>query len=299
MRISERQRYKTTTNRVDRARQSNVDSLEKISTLKRINKLSDDPIGAGRVIRGRDRLEGIEQFRRNVDFSRGFLDKTENAVQSIGENLMRAKELAVGLANSTYDDKSREATSREVRQIMSEVVKLANTSYANRFVFSGFRTATPAMSDEGKYLGDDGTILVQVDDGDFRQMNIQSRYLFEADTNEKEKGHFNMVDSLQMLFEGLTGNDVDEIRRALDELDHQLQKTTSYQANIGALAKALESGGKKLEGESIQIQTQLSQIEDVDMFTASSDFHRSESILQSTLLASNKMLQPSLLNFMQ
>ena len=130
-------------------------------------------------------------------------------------------------------------------------------------------------------------------------MNIQSRYLFEADTNEKEKGHFNMVDSLQMLFEGLTGNDVDEIRRALDELDHQLQKTTSYQANIGALAKALESGGKKLEGESIQIQTQLSQIEDVDMFTASSDFHRSESILQSTLLASNKMLQPSLLNFMQ
>ena len=35
------------------------------------------------------------------------------------------------------------------------------------------------------------------------------------------------------------------------------------------------------------------------MFKASSDFKQTEAILQSTLMASNKLLQPSLMNFLQ
>ena len=44
---------------------------------------------------------------------------------------------------------------------------------------------------------------------------------------------------------------------------------------------------------------ELSKTEDVDMFKASSDFKQTEAILQSTLMASNKLLQPSLMNFLQ
>jgi flagellar hook-associated protein 3 FlgL len=38
---------------------------------------------------------------------------------------------------------------------------------------------------------------------------------------------------------------------------------------------------------------------DADAFAAVSDFKKTETILQSTLLAANKVLQPSLLNFLQ
>ncbi len=299
MRISERQRYKTTSNRVDNARQQNVDTLEQISTLKRINRISDDPIGAGKVIRGRDRIENLGQYQQNVEFSKGYLEKSEVAIRGIADNLIRAKELGIAMANSSYDADGRIATSREIRQILSEVVKLANSNYAGRYVFSGFRTGTPPLSEEGKYLGDDGAMFLQTEDGDFRQTNMQARYLFEADPQERSQGHFNMVDTLQMLFDGLTADNIDNIRRSLDELDYQLQKATSYQATAGSLFTALDSAGKKLEAEQVDSQVRQSKVEEVDMFKASSDFHRSESILQSTLLASNKMLQPSLLNFMQ
>jgi flagellar hook-associated protein 3 FlgL len=43
----------------------------------------------------------------------------------------------------------------------------------------------------------------------------------------------------------------------------------------------------------------LSEIEDADALKVTSDFKKTEATLQSTLLASNKVLQPSLLNFMQ
>jgi flagellar hook-associated protein 3 FlgL len=44
---------------------------------------------------------------------------------------------------------------------------------------------------------------------------------------------------------------------------------------------------------------QLSGVEDADMYDATSEFKRTETALQSTLQASTKLLQPSLLNFMQ
>jgi flagellar hook-associated protein 3 FlgL len=43
----------------------------------------------------------------------------------------------------------------------------------------------------------------------------------------------------------------------------------------------------------------LSNIVDADAFEVMSDFKKTETILQSTLLAANKALQPSLLNFLQ
>lgn len=299
MRISERQRYRVTNNRVGRARQSNVDMLEKISTLKRINKLSDDPSGAAKSIRYRDRIDNLDQFKSNIEFSKGYLDKTETAIQTMADNLMRAQELAISLSNATYDASSRDAGSKELKQIMNEIVNQANTTYAGRFIFSGFRTNTPSMGSEGRYLGDDGAMFLQVDDGDFRQINMQARYLFEATEGERDQGHFNMVDALDILHSGLTDNNIDNIRIGMKELNHQIQKTTSYQATLGSLYHALESGENKVSNETIQAKEILSKVEEVDMFKASSDFHRSESILQSTLLASNKMLQPSLLNFMQ
>lgn len=299
MRISEKQRYQITQARVNRARGTNADSLEKISTLKRINRLSDDPIGSGRAVRTKDRLNAIQQFQQNVEFSKGYLEKTESALQTISDNLIRAKELSVAMSNSTYDGGSRSATAKEVKQLINEVVQAANTTYADRYVFSGFRISTPALSNEGHFLGDDGAVFLQVEDGDFRQINLQSRYLFEATPTEQSQGHFDMLTALNMLHDGLETDDVDAIRIAMDELDNQIAKTSSHRATLGALFHALEAGGQKLEQDKDYTREVLANIEEVDMFKASSDFHQNETVLQSTLLASNKMLQPSLLNFMQ
>lgn len=299
MRVSERQRYFTSNERVTKARELNDHTLEQISTLKRINRVSDDPIGTSQLIRGRDRLKTIEKFQSNIEFSKGYLEKTESAVQSMGETLMRAQELAVGLSNGTYDESSRDAASKEVKQLMNELVSLGNTTYAGRFVFSGFRTGTPALSQEGDFLGDDGSVFLEVDTNDFRPINAQARYLFEVDATERGLGHFNMYDCLQMLYDGLSDNNLGSIRESMAELDHQIKKTTSYQASIGSLTQALEKGGQKLDSENTHVKTMLSKVEEVDMFKASSDFKRTETILQSTLMATNKMLQPSLLNFMQ
>lgn len=299
MRVSERHRYEISNRHIQNAKWDNAKTLETLSTQKRINNLSDDPVGATYALRMRDRVETLKQFQKNVEFSQGYLDRAETAISTIQDNLIRAKELGIGMANDTYASNSREAAAREVKEIMNEVVQLANSTYNNRYIFSGFRTQTPALDLGGKYLGDDGAIYLQTSEGNFRQINIQARNLFEATPEEQNMRHINMIDSIDTLYAGLMENDKDLIYRAIDELDFQMEKTSSYQASVGAMYSALSGTSKRLELDEESSTISLSKLIDADVYKATSDYKRAETVLQSTLLASSKLLQPSLLNFMQ
>jgi flagellar hook-associated protein 3 FlgL len=299
MRVSERMRYDKAATRIDSAKTNNADVLNVLTTQKRINKISDDPLGSARVIRERSRMSELKQLEKNIEFSKGYLERAESAVSGIHENLIRAKELSIALANSTYGADSREAAAREVSELIKNVISLANTSYAGRYVFSGFRTETPAIDENGNYVGDDGQIYLQIDPSTHQPINIQARNLFDPTPIEQERKHVGLVNTLNLLYEGLMKSDKSQVFKAMDELDFNLEKTSSYQATIGARSKALEVAQNRIADMGDHAEETVSQIEDADIFKASSDFKKTETVLQSTLMASNKLLQPSLLNFMQ
>ncbi len=299
MRISERHRYTVATERMEGAKSRNTKALEVLSTQKRINDVSDDPIGMTNIITKRDRIDALKTYQRNISFSKGFLDVAESSLQGISDKLMRARELAIAMANDTYAIDSRQATAREIKEIINEVIQLGNATYNNRYVFSGFRTKTPPLSSDGNFNGDDGVIYLQVEDKNLRQINIPGRELFNTNEEERQKGHFNLVDGLEVLKSGLENDDKQAIYKAIEEIGFQLEKSTSYQARIGAVWGAIDKAEKRIESQIEQEISALSKIEDADVYEATSDFKRTESILQSTLMASNKLLQPSLLNFMQ
>ncbi|MCX6131076.1 MAG: flagellar hook-associated protein FlgL, partial [Proteobacteria bacterium] len=293
MRISDRQRYELANSRVDKAKTDNTDMLEQLSTQKRINKVSDDPIAMGQSLRRKTQISNFDQFIKNIEFSKGFLERSEAALTGISDNLIRAKELSVTLSNSTYGPGSREAAAGEIKEIIDGVVSLANSSYGSRYLFGGFRTQTPPVSQDGNFLGDDGAIFLQIDDGTFRQINLQARNLFEPNVDERAKKHFGMIATLQILHDSLHTNDVEGIRVAMEELDFQTEKTSSYQATLGAIYNAIENTANKIELNRELTQADLSRLEDSDTYKVTSDFKRTESVLQSTLMASNKLLQPS------
>ena len=299
MRISERMRYGQVERRVNEAKDANARAMDRLSTQKDVTKLSDNPIGATQIIRMRDKITDVKDFQKNVEFSQGFLQRSDTALQSISDSLIRAKELAVAMSNDTYDKNSRDATAREIKELKDQVVNLANTTFNGRYIFAGFRNQTPPVTADGNYAGDDGAIFLQLTPGNFRQINLPGRYLFEASPEEQSQGHFNMVHTLEVLYDGLHNNDKESIHKALGELDFQMGKASSAQATIGAMENTLKDASQQLGTQEVQMRERLSKVQDTDMYKATSEFKRTEAVLQGTLMASNKLLQPSLLNFMQ
>lgn len=299
MRVSEKQRFIIANRHVDHSKEQNAQALKQLSSQKRINELHDDPVGVARIIKHKAVLSDFDNFQKNVNFSLGFTEIAESSLSSIADRLSRASELAIAMSNDTYANDSRRATAKEIEEIANQVVQLANTKYNGKSIFSGFRTDAPTLDQNGSFLGDDGAIFLQVGHEEHKRINLSGRDIFDSDEMQKEKGHMNMIHSLEVLKDAMIADDKDLIYKMVDEISFQIEKTNSFQASIGSVWQSLEQVQKRLDMSKEEEIKRISRIEDADIFQSTSDFKRTESILQSTLLASNKFLQPSLLNFMQ
>ncbi len=299
MRVAENQRYRQVNDQVSKAKSANARSLDDISTQKTIREISDNPVGLTRAIRYKDQIGSYEQHVRNMDLTKGYMDTSEQALTGLTDNLIRAKELSIAMSSDTYDAASRDSAAREIREIINEVVLAGNANYSGRYVFAGFRNQTPPVTEDGNFIGDDGKIFVEVSPGAFRPINIPARTLFSTSDEDRKLGHFNLVQALQNTYEGMTHNDKATIQKSMSELEFHMEKVTSYQASIGGMWNSINNTQQRVARDIDASKATLSEIEDADAFQVTSDFKKTEAILQSTLLASNKVLQPSLLNFLQ
>lgn len=297
-RVSERQRYDSTNTRIGSARQNADDAQQTVLSGRKLRKVSDDPVAMIRTLKNRNQIDNIGQYRKNLEFGRGYLAKTEESLMSMNEILMRAVELGVQLSNGSYDAAARKSTSEEVRQMMEHAVGLGNSKFGSRFVFGGFQTLTPPVSPNGEYLGDDGVIFVKVNQDSFRPVSIPGREIFDVPV-EREGKEISVVASIRKMYFAMKDNDADKLRESLDDVNNSISKVSNAMAVLGARRNGIEDVAQRLDRSEETLTEDSNQLESADPLKAAMDLRRSETALQSTLSAGAKILNPSLLNFLQ
>jgi flagellar hook-associated protein 3 FlgL len=128
---------------LSRLMESNIQS----SSQKRINKPSDDPIGAVQVLNGRDTLASLTQYQENISMAEGWLKLADGTMTSVSTVLTSIKELAEQASTGTLTDANREQISYELRQLFEQLVSLANTSFQGSSIFAGHKTSAPAFTE--------------------------------------------------------------------------------------------------------------------------------------------------------
>jgi len=123
-----------------------------LSSGKRINKPSDDPIGIGKVLDYRKTICVIDQYDRNIAHGESWLGFTDSTLDSVGDSLIRAKELALSQANATANADSMKAVAEEVKAIYDHILQLANTKLGNSYIFAGHETDTTPFSRDDDYI---------------------------------------------------------------------------------------------------------------------------------------------------
>lgn len=245
MRVSDSKRYDVVADRVNNAKTQNEKLLGQISTQKRINALEDDPLGFSTVISLKNDSSNKRQFQRNIDFGKGYLENTEAAVTTLSDKLIRAKELAIGMANDTYAQGSRDAVSKEIDEIMNEIMKSGMLRLIIGIFFQDFAREPRLLRVKANLLAM-MQIFLPIGRNDFRQVNIPGRLLFEPNADERANGHMNLLESLRILRDGLEANDKETIHNSIDEMDFHLEKVTSTQATIGAMHNSLQKASERL-----------------------------------------------------
>ncbi|OEY67365.1 flagellar hook-associated protein FlgL [Marinobacter sp. X15-166B] len=158
---------------INRLQELNVDinkTSEQISTGKRVNRPSDDPVAAARILKLNQEMGRIDQYQRNADLANNRLSQEEGALGSMVDVVQRVRELTVQAGNGSLSPDDRKAIAAELKERLGQLSALANTRDASgEYIFSGFQGNTPAfgqnISGDWVYQGDEGQRMLEIDDG--------------------------------------------------------------------------------------------------------------------------------------
>lgn len=120
---------------------------ESLSTGKKVNRPSDDPVGASQVIRLTEELDKLGQYKRNNDLVMGSLEQQEAVLFNINSSAQRARVLVQQAGSGIMSVPDRRAIAGELEQIRNEILDLMNSSDAQgNFFFSGSQSRLPPFS---------------------------------------------------------------------------------------------------------------------------------------------------------
>jgi len=178
MRISTRQIYTQGIEAFQQQQQKLAKLQQQISSGVRLNKPSDDPAAASRVLELEQNVSVNLQYQANISLAEQRLGQQDAVMKTYADLLNRVRELAIQGNNAPLDLVSRSAIAAELDERLNELYSLANTTDANGdYLFAGYQNSslpfTPATTgsiDHVNFNGDAGTRSIQI--SKVRQMEI-------------------------------------------------------------------------------------------------------------------------------
>lgn len=110
---------------------------EQISTARRVNRVSDDPVKASLISVLDDRLERTEQRKRNIVHAQSALGDLDNTLGEVNTIALDAKQIASEMVNTTFSAGDRAAQSTIVSQLINGILSQGNRKGVAGYVFGG------------------------------------------------------------------------------------------------------------------------------------------------------------------
>lgn len=309
---------------------SKVEDLQlKGSTLKRVTKPSDDPIGNVELLSIRSQNIDATQYMRNLNFAQTQLSYTETVLEEMTDLLNKAKELAIGQASSIYSPEIREGVSKEIHQIRQQMISLANKRMGNRYLFAGQKILTRPFDLEGKYFGDTSKINIEINKDVYVPININGKELFftsqkkphqksdvdlrpaplEVDpsievmrkpaSTDAEPVQANVFDELRALENAMLTDNPQIIQGLLERIDSSVERVIAFRTEIGALTNTISNAETNIEKTKLLNEAHKSKIEDADVSELFGDLQKEQNVLKATYNASSKLMNQSLMDFLK
>ena len=286
-----------------RATASMLDSQARLSTTqlqlatgRRILTPSDDPAGATKTLDLQRYLETNKQFLNNMGVVRARLETQETALESVTNLLQRASELAVQGNNGTITQTARDGIAAEVDQLLEQMLALANTQDSNgEYLFGGLqRSGVPFTLVAGAvvYNGDDVQRQIQVS-GD--------RRIADADTGQDiflsvTSGGASAFDILSKLAADLRSGA--DLSGSIGDIQLAQEQVLEVRARSGARLNSLDDLGNINADMAVTLESQLSEIRDLDYAEAVSRMNRQLTALQASQQSYARLSQLSLFNYL-
>ena len=295
MRISNRMMFDRMLAQIALTQQNLARVQERVGSGRKVNRPSDDPLGASRILSARTRIDRNQQYERNIAVALSDLGATEAVFDSMQSLLARVSELSVQAATGTMGAPERAAIGLEVGQLIAQALELGNTKHAGRFLFAGHKTDTePFVPDLAAnptavtYNGDGGAISREIDEAERVAINFPGTQTWPA-----------IFSTLIQFRDDLMANDAVALSSSTAQIDAQFEALSAIRSELGAKMRRIEVAEQRLGDQIAMIQADTSVIEDADLTESIVELQVRETAYQAALAVAGRTLNLSLLDFLR
>ena len=248
-------------------------SIERLSTGKRINSAKDDAAGLAIASSMTSQIKGMNQAIRNANDGMSMAQTAEGGLGEVTNMLQRIRELSVQSASGTYSDDDRENLQAEVTELTSQISDIPSKSKFNNVnLFDG-----TAGADE------DGNVKIQVG----------------ADAEDTVTLTLTEVDLTDAV--GVDISTASDASDALETLDDALRTVNTARASLGASQNRLQSVVNNLTSNVTNLTDARSRIEDADFSAETTNLAKAQILSQAStaMLAQANQSQQSVLSLLR
>ncbi|NFO32337.1 flagellin [Clostridium botulinum] len=209
-------------------------SMEKLSSGLRINRAGDDAAGLSISEKMRGQIRGLDQASRNSQDGISLIQTAEGALNETQSILQRMRELSVQAANDTNVDVDRTAIADEIKELASEIDRIAEKTTFNE------KTLLDGSASKIKFqIGADKGVAMSLKIGTMKAAALS-------------------VNDLKVASHGAAASSIAKV-------DAAIKKVSAQRSKLGANQNRLEHTINNLNNASENIQAAESRVRDVDM----------------------------------
>ena len=136
---------------------------EQTSTGSLINRASDDPSTAFRILELNSQKTSLEEYTNKLEEVSNTLEMSSSVIDSISSTLSEAQTRLTQIVSGVYSDESKKSTAEGINDLLEQIVSLANTKYNREYLFGGGDSASEPY-------------LVERTDGEITRVTYQGNY---------------------------------------------------------------------------------------------------------------------------
>ena len=277
---------------------SNMSRLqEQISTGKKVNRASDDPAGARKILSLRSEDLRLDQYASNIQTATQSLDFNAAALSNTSDIVQRITELTMQGVSGATDQSGRTIIANEINQLLETIMQSANSQRLGRYTFAGTETTTePFVATRNSsgnisavsYNGNRETIQYNVGPNTNTTVNLTGDEVFVKTR---------LFQTIVRIRDNLKDGAITFATNELTNLDNGAQNILNSIAKAGGISSTLELTGNRIDDTKLSLQEVLASAESADIAELVLKLTEQQSIFEASLSSGSYIFKTSILNY--
>ncbi len=301
MRVTNHSATQSAIHAITDARSKLDDVLQRVTSGRRVEIASDDPGAALGIMQGEAQLRAREQYRRNIAGAQSRVALEDSVLDRLTTMLTRARELAISQGSETATPATRQASAREVNQLLADAVQLASTKIDNEYLFGGVNPDSPPFTLDTSAAVFTVTPRVPAPTGS-RAVEIASGQRFTATHDATQifgDTASGTLSAIQALATALVSGSGDAVRSATPGLDDAFEATQALIAESGARANQLKSVDDTHTLLTLDVTANITSLRDVDLEAVLTEMAGRQTAYQAAMAATARVAGLTLADYLR